>query len=131
MQVIDSSTARRRGGAGPVVEGFQQPSSSSAGTNGAAMAGVGDDNDNDDVDDGGKGEKSHWPKSGIGMDEQFNETVQPSGAREFLPANTKSSREGSKWDKLIPDKKRNTTWVRPSERGAPASAIYTSRVGSR
>lgn len=113
MQVIDSSTARRRGGQGPVVEGVHL-TSGTARRHAGGLPRVGDDagDDGDESeDDGGKGDKSHWPMSGIGMEEQMNQVVQPSGAREFLPANTRKAKESSKWDKLIPDQRHNPTWV--------------------
>ncbi|KAM0787088.1 hypothetical protein ACM66B_006346 [Microbotryomycetes sp. NB124-2] len=101
VQVVDSSTARRRGG--PVVEGFHQAT----------------DNDGkltddytkhkraqDSIDDS-KGEKSTWPVQGIGLDEHLPQTITPSGKKEFSPVN---SRNG-KWDKLIPERSaQRQTW---------------------
>lgn len=104
MEVIDSSTARRRGG-GPVVDAFAQPSSASDDEEGRRRV-------EDEEDDGGKGEKSSWPVTGIGMEEQFNQTIKPSGKREFeAVGKSRKGKDGGKWDKLIPERKPAASWV--------------------
>lgn len=104
MEVIDSSTARRRGG-GPVVDAFAQPSSASDDDEARRRA-------DEEEDDGGKGEKRSWPVTGIGMEEQFNQTIKPSGKREFEAVGTsRKGKEGGKWDKLIPERRPATSWV--------------------
>lgn len=101
MEVIDSSTARRRGG-GPVVDAFAQPGSYEDDEKRKLL----------EEDDGGKGDKSHWPTTGIGMEEQFNETVKPSGRKEFeAVGSSRKVKDSGKWDKLIPERRPASSWV--------------------
>lgn len=103
MQVVDSSTARRRGG-GPLVDAFSQPASSSEDDEGEQRRRA-----ELEEDDGGKGEKSSWPVTGIGMEQQFNETIKPSGKRQFDAMGT--GRKDGKWDKLLPERRQAASWV--------------------
>ncbi|SCV67340.1 BQ2448_5986 [Microbotryum intermedium] len=113
MQVVDSSTARRRGGGAP-YEGVNSHLS------GDADAHDSDLGENDQFVnsyrsgslsyDGDKGEKSIWPTSGIGIEAQVNETIAPSGKKEFYSATSKGSTEGQKWNKFIPERTPSSTW---------------------
>lgn len=88
-----------------MVDAFAQPGSASEDDEKRKLK-------EDDVDDGGKGDKSHWPTTGIGMEEQFNETVKPSGRKEFeAVGSSRKVKDSGKWDKLIPERRPASSWV--------------------
>ncbi|KDE06245.1 hypothetical protein MVLG_03404 [Microbotryum lychnidis-dioicae p1A1 Lamole] len=113
MQVVDSSTARRRGGGAP-YEGVNSHIAAEGDANqGSEYRGENEHQFNtgqrgrSSSYDGDKGEKSIWPTSGIGIEGQVHETIAPSGKKEFYSANTA---EGQKWNQLIPERTQSSTW---------------------
>lgn len=101
MEVVDSSTARRRGASNPAMGPLLQDGDSSN-SNSNSM-----DELEQDESKGGK-RLNEWPQSGIGMEGRIPET-----RKEYLKATSggiKPTKGTNKWDKLIKEPSK-VTWV--------------------
>lgn len=95
VEVVDSSSSRRRAvegqalSSGP-VDKFEYP-------------------EDDDVDSKGhKKEQSHWPTTGIGMEEQIPGVVEPTGRKEFVAG---AYDDDDKWAKGKHHLNKQLSWV--------------------